>query len=830
TTCGDGIKAGAEACDDGNTVAGDGCSATCTVQAGYTCAGSPSVCTPICGDGIKTGTEQCDDGNLANGDCCNSACQIEAGCEVEPNGTIATANNFATLSIAKKINGFVSPVGDLDDFLVTIPAGATGTITATTIDNFQGGLCSSSTIDSFITIFNAAGTSLGTNDDVGFPNYCSTLTLSGLAAGNYFVQVKASSFATVKTFAYTLQIDTTLFVCGDGTKSGSEGCDDGNTVNGDGCSSTCVVEAGYTCTGTTPSTCIHTCGNGVLNGTEACDDGNNTNGDGCSGVCAVEAGYTCAGAPSVCSAIVCGNGIVQTGEQCDDGNLVNGDGCTSACKLEAKPETEPNNSCPTANGPYALPAYVGGAVLVNGAANPGNDSDFFAFTTTAYTDLRFETADFAGPGTCGVDTELQVIGPDCVSPVSIVIDQGSIGNCSRVDSVNDPAFKHLPPGTYTARSFPYSTTGTYTYSMAVTILAYCGNGIKEGSEQCDGGATCAADCTLIPVCGDSIISGLETCDDGNTVSGDGCSSTCKVESVCGNSVINGAETCDDGNTVSGDGCSATCQIEVAPAEVEPNNNFAQADARALDAIPTLISGDALLAGAIGITGDKDVFKISVPTAGAVRFETFETAGFTCPTIATKLTLFNPGGLTIYTDTTDGISSCSVIVAYLKVGTYYIQVEKAAAGTIGRYFLQAKFLTSIGAEIEPNGTTATATPAAGGDFFIQGGALAADLDYYAITVAATQSVRAEVIEGTDGIICDSNRLTDSYLTLYNSVGTSLATDDDNGRGYCSLIDGTGATPVNAGAHNLAAGTYYLQVKSTATGGMPGYRLAVSIRNP
>ena len=47
-TCGDGIVAGNEQCDDGNTVAGDGCSATCTLEPGFACVtqGTPpkSVC------------------------------------------------------------------------------------------------------------------------------------------------------------------------------------------------------------------------------------------------------------------------------------------------------------------------------------------------------------------------------------------------------------------------------------------------------------------------------------------------------------------------------------------------------------------------------------------------------------------------------------------------------------------------------------------------------------------------------------------------------------------------------------------------------------------
>lgn len=75
--CGDGVKAGAEGCDDGNGASGDGCSAACAIEAGWTCAGAPSVCTTTCGDGIKAGAEQCDDGNAMSGDGCSASCGAE---------------------------------------------------------------------------------------------------------------------------------------------------------------------------------------------------------------------------------------------------------------------------------------------------------------------------------------------------------------------------------------------------------------------------------------------------------------------------------------------------------------------------------------------------------------------------------------------------------------------------------------------------------------------------------------------------------------------------------------------------------------------------------
>ncbi|NTX05785.1 DUF4215 domain-containing protein, partial [Myxococcus sp. CA040A] len=61
------------------------------------------------------------------------------------------------------------------------------------------------------------------------------------------------------------------------------------------------------------------CGDGVLGGVEACDDGNQLSGDGCSSVCQVETGYTCAGQPSVCTDIdecALGTDTCDWGEVC----------------------------------------------------------------------------------------------------------------------------------------------------------------------------------------------------------------------------------------------------------------------------------------------------------------------------------------------------------------------------------------------------------------------------------------------------------------------------------------------------------------------------------
>jgi cysteine-rich repeat protein len=61
----------------------------------------------------------------------------------------------------------------------------------------------------------------------------------------------------------------------------------------------------------------------------------------------------------------------------------------------------------------------------------------------------------------------------------------------------------------------------------------CGNGIQEGTEECDIVPAipqiCTSSCTWVPaVCGDGFRQNGETCDDGNTVNGDACPSNCVI--------------------------------------------------------------------------------------------------------------------------------------------------------------------------------------------------------------------------------------------------------------------------------------------------------------
>jgi cysteine-rich repeat protein len=158
----------------------------------------------------------------------------------------------------------------------------------------------------------------------------------------------------------TLAVSAT---CGDGfVNDPSEVCDDGNLNTGDGCDAACLLEVGEPCTGDTdcatnrcnmaamPAVCAPPvgCGNGTLEAGEACDDGNNMNGDGCTSACEIEDGNPCTAnaecssgvcdmneAPPLCEpAGSCGNGVLDVPESCDDGNTSAGDSCDPQCLLE----------------------------------------------------------------------------------------------------------------------------------------------------------------------------------------------------------------------------------------------------------------------------------------------------------------------------------------------------------------------------------------------------------------------------------------------------------------------------------------------------------------
>ncbi len=252
--CGDGVVNNDEDCDDGNAVAGDGCSPSCKVEAGFSCAGSPSACTPVCGDGLMLGAEKCDDGNVVGGDGCSPSCQLEPGftCAGAPSHCDTTCGDGVVAGKEACDDGNETP-GDGCDASCAVE---------------KGYACH------------------------GSPSTCATVCGDGLVVGAEQCDDGGKtagdgcdgSCQVEVGYQCSGQPSACATVCGDGILAGKETCDDGGVVPGDGCDATCRIEPGYGCSGA-PSACAVLCGNGVVDPGEQCDDGNPIDTDGCTNNC-----------------------------------------------------------------------------------------------------------------------------------------------------------------------------------------------------------------------------------------------------------------------------------------------------------------------------------------------------------------------------------------------------------------------------------------------------------------------------------------------------------------------------------------------------------------
>ncbi len=718
---------------------------------------------------------------------------------------------------------------------------------------------------------------VGTDPDSECPSItCKTGTCNGAGAcGNLSAGSLCGSFPGCSSGVATLQDSC----------DGAGTCADAGTVScgayacsGSTCGTTCNTNAdcgaGFNCDYLKHICVTQFCGDGTIQAGEACDDGNVVSYDGCSTTCAIEPDASCSGTPSTCT--------IALEKICNDSLDNDGDGLTDCADPNCALACDTTNFGTCAAGETLVTGTVNNPKRSYDVATPSslmNIGVFGKVTKAALKMNAFHSFDS--------DLDIALIAPSGQS-LDLSSDNGSSGDnyintilsdtCSTLVTAGvapmtgcfkpEALFSTLTSGakgTWKLNIGDDASTDTgylinWTLAMCVNpTLNLCGNGILDPGEACDDNnnssndgcnATCSAlesgfSCVLaspttcLPVCGDNIVSGTRDCEDGNAIDGDGCSSACLIEPgygcfgtpstcvrVCGDGFKTSDEACDDGNRIPGDGCDAACALESAVNELEPNDSFANADTNA--AAGFYIGGTStMITGFVPVAGNKDFFKMILPTASTVRFETFDFTGVGCTVSTTTINLFNSAQALLYTDQTSGFSSCSSIVVNLAAGTYYVQFEEAGNNAVvtNGYKMQIKIETPFGSEAELNDTTATANLIVGNDIFENGGhQLSTDVDHFKVVVGALTEIRTEIIEG-GAETCESNEV-DSKVSLLNSAGTSITSDDNVGRGNCSLLEGQGSTEV------LTPGVYYLKVESTTTTAVStnqfDYKAVVSLR--
>ena len=291
--CGNGAIEPGETCDDGNTVSGDCCSASCQVENNCTCVGEPSLCAVIsvCGNEVLEPTEECDDGNLIDCDGCSAECKDEFCGD----GVVCMGDP-----------------GDSDED--GIPDDEDNCPHTPNPDQADNG-----------------GFNTDTPDGIGDACQCGDVNGNGMTNNTDGVLIERCVQGLSPCEGGGPEL---LAEPGNCDVNGNGQCNsiDGTTVrrNVEGLTPCAdgVSETDGACNGST-MTESQLCANaqGTLEGGgpgEECDDGNQEDGDGCSSECKIE---------------FCGDEVIQPGlaEDCDPpgSTCTDGTGCLSSCKCES---------------------------------------------------------------------------------------------------------------------------------------------------------------------------------------------------------------------------------------------------------------------------------------------------------------------------------------------------------------------------------------------------------------------------------------------------------------------------------------------------------------
>jgi cysteine-rich repeat protein len=537
--CGNKRVEDGEECDDGNLVAGDGCSPTCKRES----AGPGDVCA----DAVPLELVQQGTGTLY---------------KASISGSTSTFFNHYSASCGG---------GSGADAVFKVTAPMVGRLVARLVAGFPA-------VFSARTGCEDSKTELGCIDNTVQANGMElAVPIFADAPVYFFVDGYGGSKGD-----FLLDVEVQTAFCGNGHGEYPEQCDDGNTTDGDGCSATCTLEdsstpsacpgMAYRLTGSasfagdtsslangggTASNCASTgtgpnaiyaitpavtgaikldllanYPNALLHVRRECAGTTNTSQFDCAGAtepltplsttipvfaeqtifafvdssAAANAGLYALDATLTPAA--CGNGIVDGGEECDDGNTVSGDACSSTCKAE--PVTEAY-TCPgkairlegAAPGPRKL-TFQGNTIVAAGETLPASKWSNSKACASSSPDVVYRlTSDIDGylkatvKGGFNAALSLRAAcDPDATTEALA---------CARVASGNGPktfqtAIDKEKDYFLVVDAYAANTTGVFEVTLEVEP-SVCGNGIVEGGEECDDGATddgdgCTAACKL----------------------------------------------------------------------------------------------------------------------------------------------------------------------------------------------------------------------------------------------------------------------------------------------------------------------------------------------
>jgi len=217
-----------------------------------------------------------------------------------------------------------------------------------------------------------------------------------------------------------------------------------------------------------------TCGNGTIDAGEQCDLGaQNGQGMGCDMSC-----MTTGGANTFCGDGLC-NGVETNAT------------CASDCPATTSIDAEPNDTMA-----QALAAATGGTY--NGNTLTGADIDYYALSVT--TGMSYDIV----MSSCTGDPTMTIYN---AAGVQLYRNDDFTGLCSGLVGMTFTSAQTVYI-VITPFSASNANAGNYTFSItsSAVVTAFCGDGIVNGTEQCDlgaqngvAGSTCSATCTTVVI-------------------------------------------------------------------------------------------------------------------------------------------------------------------------------------------------------------------------------------------------------------------------------------------------------------------------------------------
>ncbi len=222
-------------------------------DAGWADEAAMSKALTLCGNKVIDPGEECDDGNIVDNDGCSSTCKIEsAGTQDVCDGALlALSKADASTRYTGSVSG--TTTGLFNHYAATC-GGGTGRDAVYRIEPPLNGRATVRLKAAFSAVLFArtgctdAKTELACADDShATADTTASLTFPVFQGAPVFVFVDGYGGSAGE---FTLDVDVETAVCGNGKAEWPEECDDGNTNDGDGCSSTCTLDDA-----TSPSAC-----------------------------------------------------------------------------------------------------------------------------------------------------------------------------------------------------------------------------------------------------------------------------------------------------------------------------------------------------------------------------------------------------------------------------------------------------------------------------------------------------------------------------------------------------------------------------------------------